>query len=84
MYIIPDRYSARVIRELYTHIGGGSTRLQASTRYNNYQDGFKYVVPPKIKNYHEANDIYNKTVKEVLDAMQRLEVLGIPKESTVN
>ena len=27
-----DGYSARVIREWYTHIGGSPTRLQASTR----------------------------------------------------
>lgn len=80
VYIILDGYSARVIRELYTHIGGGPTRLQASTRYINYQNGFKYVVPPKIKNNLEANDIYNKTMEEILDAMQRLELLGIPKE----
>lgn len=80
VYIILDGYSARVIRELYTHIGGGPTRLQASTRYINYQNGFKYVVPPKIKNIIEANNIYNKTMEELLDAMQRLELLGIPKE----
>lgn len=80
VYIILDGYSARVIRELYTHIGGGPTRLQASTRYINYQNGFKYVVPPKIKNNIEANDIYNKTIEELLDAMQKLELLGVPKE----
>ena len=28
-----DDWSARVIREWYTHIGGAPTRLQASTRY---------------------------------------------------
>ena len=33
VYIILDGYSARVIREWYTHIGGSPTRLQASTRY---------------------------------------------------
>lgn len=80
VYIILDGYSARVIRELYTHIGGGPTRLQASTRYIDYQNGFKYVVPPTIKNKPEANDIYDKTMEEVLDAMKRLELLGIPKE----
>lgn len=80
VYIILDGYSARVIRELYTHIGGGPTRLQASTRYIDYQNGFKYVVPPTIKNKIEANDIYNKAMEEILDAMKRLELLGIPKE----
>ena len=34
IYIILDGYSARAIREFYTHIGGGPTRLQASTRYS--------------------------------------------------
>ena len=33
--MILDGYSARVIREWYTHIGGAPTRLQASTRYIN-------------------------------------------------
>lgn len=31
VYMILDGYSARVIREWYTHIGGAPTRLQAST-----------------------------------------------------
>ena len=36
IYAIFDGYSARVIREWYTHIGGAPTRLQASTRYIDY------------------------------------------------
>ena len=32
-YLILDGYSARVIREWYTRVGGLPTRLQASTRY---------------------------------------------------
>lgn len=31
IYMILDGYSARVIREWYTHIGGSPSRLQAST-----------------------------------------------------
>ena len=42
-----EGYSARVIRELYTHIGGAPTRLQASTRYIDYKD-FDFILPPKI------------------------------------
>lgn len=38
---IIEGYSARVIREWYTHIGGSPTRLQSSTRYVNY-DNFEY------------------------------------------
>ena len=36
VYLILDNYSARTIRQLYTHIGGMPTRLQASTRYIKY------------------------------------------------
>ena len=32
VYLLLKGYSARCIRELYTHIGGMPTRLQASTR----------------------------------------------------
>lgn len=47
IYMILDGFSARVMREWYTHIGGGPTRLQASTRYINYDD-FGYFTPPSI------------------------------------
>ena len=43
VYMILDGYSARVIREWYTHIGGSPTRLQASTRYIDYEHG---DIPP--------------------------------------
>lgn len=79
-FIILDGYSARVIRELYTHIGGAPTRLQASTRYINYQQGFKYVVPHKVEGNVEANIMYNNAMNELLNVMQKLESLGIPKE----
>jgi thymidylate synthase (FAD) len=36
VYLQLSDYSAKVIREWYTHIGGAPTRLQASTRYINY------------------------------------------------
>ena len=45
---IIDGYSARVIRELYTHIGGAPTRLQASTRYIDYSN-FDYITPSSLK-----------------------------------
>ena len=80
VYMILDGYSARVIRELYTHIGGGPTRLQASTRYINYEEGFAYVVPPAIANNEEANKIYLHAMDEITAAMQQLEALNIPRE----
>ena len=46
VYLVLEDYSARVVRELYTHIGGAPTRLQASTRYINYSD-FEYAIPSR-------------------------------------
>ena len=53
VYMILDGYSARVIREWYTHVGGAPTRVQASTRYINYKN-FSYVVPPTVM----KNDVF--------------------------
>lgn len=80
VYLILDGYSARVIREFYTHIGGGPTRLQASTRYINYQKGFPYVIPPKIGAEEEAKEIYCHVMDEILTGMQKLEEKGLPRE----
>ncbi len=80
VYMVLDGYSARVFREFYTHIGGGPTRLQASTRYINYEDGFDYVVPPTVKANEEADRVYNQAMSDILAAMQKLDALGIPRE----
>lgn len=82
VYMILDGYSARVIREWYTHIGGAPTRLQASTRYINYQDGFKYVTPPSIQNSNTALHVYNNMMQNIVTALQTLENLGIPREDS--
>lgn len=80
VYVVLDGYSARVIRELYTHIGGNPTRLQASTRYIDYQNGFDYVTPMKITNNVEASEIYTKAMSDIVMTMQKLEALNIPRE----
>lgn len=80
VYMILDGYSARVIRELYTHIGGSPTRLQASTRYINYQKGFPYVIPPEIAADEKAKEIYCQAMDGILSAMQELEKLELPRE----
>ena len=80
VYVVLDGYSARVIRELYTHIGGAPTRLQASTRYIDYQKGFGYVVPPAIAKDAQASEIYADAMQEIKVAMQKLEALNIPRE----
>lgn len=80
IYMVLDGYSARVIREFYTHIAGGPTRLQASTRYINYQKGFPYVTAPSIAQNEEANRIYEDTMNRILQGMQKLEEMGLPRE----
>lgn len=77
--MILDGYSARVIREWYTHIGGSPTRLQASTRYINYQD-FDYIIPNKIKSNEAAKVIFKNMMKTISDNCKILEELGIPRE----
>ena len=77
--MIIDGYSARVIREYYTHIGGAPTRLQASTRYINYND-FDYVIPPKVEANSEAREEYIAAMQGVRKASVYLEELGIQRE----
>lgn len=78
--MVMEGYSARVIREWYTHIGGAPTRLQASTRYINYGD-FQYITPNSIKNNKEAELRYEKCIAEIKDCTRYLtEQCGIPRE----
>lgn len=79
--MILDGYSARVIREWYTHIGGAPTRLQASTRYIDYKD-FGYIVPPSIKNNkdNDAWNLYASTINTIKENCKQLENIGIPRE----
>lgn len=83
IYLTIDKYSARVMRELYTHIGGAPTRLQASTRYIDYGD-FDYITPPKIGAFDKAKDIYNRVMDEIKKGSKELQALGIPKEDIAN
>ena len=80
-----DGWSARVIREWYTHIGGSPTRLQASTRYINYSNGFDYVIPSKIQNNAMALDKYTETMGIIRENAAILENdFGIPREDVAN
>lgn len=81
--MILDGYSARVIREWYTHIGGNPTRLQASTRYIDYtkDSGFDYVTPNSIKNKPDAFLRYETLMECINDTCRDLEKeYGIPRE----
>ena len=78
--MILDGYSARVIREWYTHIAGGPTRLQASTRYIKYEN-FEYITPNTVAKNEEAGKIYEETMKTIADACMKLEnECNIPRE----
>lgn len=80
IYMVLDGWSARVIREFYTHIAGSPTRLQASTRYIDYEN-FDYITPPKIALNEEADDIYTDTMQMITTAAQRLEKeCGVKRE----
>lgn len=78
-------YSARVMRELYTHIIGTS-RLQESTRYVNCSN-FEYYKPQCIldesKNIKMAN-IYNKAMEDICNAYEQLISAGMSKEDSAN
>lgn len=78
--MVIDGYSARVIREWYTHIGGAPTRLQASTRYINYKT-FDIVVPPSIEKAGKAaEDAVNETLNKIKETLKFLEESGVPRE----
>ena len=79
VYTIIDGYSARVIREWYTHIGGAPTRLQASTRYIDYNN-FDYVTPKSIKEKASAERIYKSMMNDIQMHLSALEELEIPRE----
>ena len=78
---IIDGYSARVIREWYTHLGGTPTRLQASTRYIDYANNFDYIMPESISTIEQKN-IYVGAMAAIVDAAGDLEKLGVPREDS--
>lgn len=79
--MILENYSARVIREWYTHLGGAPTRLQASTRRIDYSN-FKYVTPPSIARQKSgALAIYEGAMERIAFICEELEnKFGIPRE----
>ena len=80
--IIIEGYSAKVMREYYTHIGGMPTRLQASTRYIEYGD-FDYIIPHTVKNNASALSIYEQTMHTIRENIKVLEqACHIPKEDS--
>lgn len=75
---IIEGYSARVIREWYTHIGGSPTRLQSSTRYIKYND-FDYIMPKSVKT-EEQQVLFENTIDTIQQALCNLEDSGVARE----
>ena len=80
--IIFKGYSARTMRQLYTHIGGNPTRVQESTRYIDYTKDLKYVIPDSIKNNKDSYviKIYTDCVRTIKNTITELLNYDIPKE----
>lgn len=86
VYLTLDGYSARVMREWYTHIGGAPTRLQASTRYIDYaNEGFEYIIPSSIAKNQKTKDIWDRLMETINGVLNDLEeTYNIPHEDTAN
>lgn len=82
--LVLDGYSAKMIRELYTHIGGSPTRLQSSTRYLDYSKGFDAVIPESVERNENALQVWNKAIDHISESMKELKTLGVPVEDLTN
>ena len=84
--MVIDGYSARVIREWYTHLGGSPTRLQASTRYIDYSNkGFEYITPQSVAENPEAVKKWDALMDHIRKECADLENnYGVSKEDVAN
>lgn len=81
--VIVEGFSAKMMREAMRHIVGTSV-LQASTRYIDYEKGFDVITPPAIANNNEAMEVWCKAISDIKMAMGALKALGVPKEDYTN
>lgn len=82
VFCVIQGYSARCIRELYTHIIG-TTRLQSSTRYvdaKNMNIENEFYCPFN----DDGKEIYQEGLKTVMNTYQKLEDAGYAKEDAAN
>ena len=84
IYMVLSGWSAKCIREFYTHIGGAPTRLQESTRYVDYSRKFENVVPPSVQKSEEATKIWNGYMSNVGETISKLKECGVPTEDATN
>ena len=82
VYATIEGYSAKCLREWYTHIGGSPTRLQASTRYIDYSkgNGFDYVTPQSISNDEDVAATWHSVMRYINTNIQHLINNGVPVE----
>jgi thymidylate synthase (FAD) len=71
--------SARVAREVFTHIGGTPTRVQASTRYITYND-FNYITPNGLSEEQEKE--YHLCMKSIRDSYRTLKEMNLENDIT--
>lgn len=83
IYAVLDGYSARVIREWYTHIGGSPTRLQESTRYVDCED-VSVFMPYTVANNETVRDAFESAISESKKAYADMIASGVPKEDAAN
>ena len=81
--VIVEGFSAKMMREVMRHIVGTSV-LQASTRYIDYEKGFDVITPPSIEGNNEAMEVWCKAISDIKMAMGALKALGVPKEDYTN
>jgi thymidylate synthase (FAD) len=77
-----SEYSARVLREIYTHIVGTS-RVQESTRYVDCKD-FNYYIPESISKNTELLYMYKELMADISDVYDYFIKRGIKKEDVAN
>lgn len=77
--LVIEGYSARAIREWYTH-HIHATRLQESTRYVNCEE-FQYFLPPANE---EAQKVYVECMNQIRASYKELLRLGMSKEDAAN
>lgn len=79
--MIIEDVSARVIREWYTSIAGSPTRLQQSTRYCEWKEHTKIILPESVKKVIQEDEIeYVKYCKSFMDWIDFLKEKNVPKE----
>lgn len=83
IYMVLENYSAKVIREFYTH-RVEATRLQSSTRYIDYSKQFENVMPNSVKKSDEATKVWNEYMANVGTTISKLKELGVPTEDATN